>query len=216
MGTLWLSAVAIEEVRAIFGAPEPEAEALRALAAEHFGPPAGRQPGLLGKLGPVFRRPADAPVVRPDTPVREDCDRLLRGEYVPPHRLAASWRLLRVWIAARAWSTHTTDVDEHALNATEFDLARAGVPARHSVRALMVRDLETGMFPAPGMAAGYCTGDQAVAAAASWAAVRSELEPATAQWIGDLLGWLEEFPQWTTSAAAAHRRPPDLICLLTA
>ena len=216
MGTLWLSAVAIDEVRAIFGASEPEAEALRALAAEHFGSTAPRQPGLLGKLGPVFRRPADAPVVRPDSPGREDCERLLRGEHVPPHRLAASWRLLQVWIAGRAWSTHVTAVDEHTLNAVEFDLARAGVPARHSVRALLVRDLETGLFPAPGMAAGYCTGEQAVAAAAAWTDALGELEPATPAWIGALLDWLAGCAQWTTAAPGRQRQPPDLVGVLTA
>lgn len=216
MGTLWLSAVAIDEVRDLFGAAPAEAEALRALAAEHFGPHRDSQTGLLGKLGPVFRRPADAPVVGPDTPGREDCDRLLSGQHVPPHRLAASWRLLQVWIAARSWSTHATDIDEHALTAIEFDLARAGVPPRHGVQALLARDLGTGLLPAPGMVAGYCATDQAVAAARSWREALPDLEPATAAWIGDLLGWLDQFGEWTATAAGQNRPAPDLVSILTA
>ena len=216
MGSLWLAAVAVEEVRALFGASEPEAAALRALAAERFGRHGEPAAGLLGKLGPVFRRAPDAPVIRPDTPLREDCDRLLGGQHVPPHRLAASWRLLQVWVEARSWSTHTCEVDEHALNAIEFDLARAGVPARASVRGLLVRDLETGLFPAPGMVAGYSSSDHVAEAAAAWRAVLDDLEPATAAWIGDLLGWLDGFGEWTAAAAASRRPLPDLVCVLTA
>lgn len=216
MGSLWLAAVAIDEVRALFGAPASEAAALRAIAAERFSPHAERAPGLLGKLGPVFRRPPDAPVVRPDTPVREDCDRILGGRHVPPHRLAASWRLLQVWVEARAWSSQAFEIDEHALNAIEFDLARAGVSARHGVRALLIRDLEIGMLPAPGMAVGYCPGDHAVAAAAAWRSVLDDLEPATATWIRPVLRWLDGFGEWAAAAADAQRQPPDLIGVLTA
>ena len=54
MGTLWLSAVAIEEVRAIFGAPEPEAEALREAGGE-YGAATGR-PRRVGPFDVVASR----------------------------------------------------------------------------------------------------------------------------------------------------------------
>ncbi|MDQ7991159.1 MAG: hypothetical protein AAGC63_01075 [Propionicimonas sp.] len=214
MGTFWCYSVAVDQVRDIFGAPEPEATGLRAIAAERFGARAHAQPGLLGKLGPLFRRPPDAPVISPDSPGREDCDRILSGQHVPPHRLAASWSLLQTWIEARAWSSHTSTVDSQELGVIEFDLARAGVPARHSVNGLLGRDLGIGMLPAPGTAAGYCTGEHAIATARAWRDSLPELAPDTARWVVDLLDWLEHFEEWTAAAGAQHRPPPDLVGVL--
>lgn len=214
MGTLWCYAVAIDQVRDIFGAPEPEAAALRAIAADRFGRQHPQRTGLLGKLGPVFRRPVDAPAVSPDTPGKEDCDRILGGQHVPPHRLAASWRLLQAWLEERARSSHSAAVEPQELTAIEFDLARAGVPAQYSVDALMKRDLGIGMLPAPGMAVGYCTGGHAAATARAWRESLPDLEPDTSGWIRDLLGWLEQFEDW--AAASADRDPPDLVAVLTA
>ena len=68
MGSLRLYAIGIDEVRAIFGAPEATATALRAIAAHRFPAAPSSAPGLLGKLGPVFRRAPDAPVLRPGVP----------------------------------------------------------------------------------------------------------------------------------------------------
>ena len=138
---MWLHAIALDEVRDMIGATDAEAARLRAIAAERFGRPRESSTGLLGKLGPVLRRPIDAPVLRPDTPLAEDCDRLLAGKHVPPPRLAASWRLLQAWIAATAWSTHGGAVDRAALNTLDFDLARAGVAARFGVSALVEHQL---------------------------------------------------------------------------
>ena len=68
MGSLRLHAIAIDEVREIFGAPESTATALRAIAADRFPTTPSTTPGLLAKLGPVFRRAPDAPVLRPGVP----------------------------------------------------------------------------------------------------------------------------------------------------
>lgn len=216
MGTLWCYAVAIDQVRDIFGAPEPDAASLRAIAADRFGSRRGQSPGLLGKLGPMFRRPPDAAVIRPDEPGREDCDRILAGQHVPPHRLAASWRLLQAWIESRAWAGHTSTIDPHALGDIEFDLARAGVPARNSVNSLIGRDLGIGMLPAPGTAAGYCPGAHVTATAQAWREALPELASESAPWVTDLLDWLDQFEEWTAAATDQHRPPPDLVGVLSA
>jgi len=214
VGTLRCYAVAIDQVRDILGAPAAEAATLRAIAAERFTDHRRRRTGLLEKLGPLFRRPADAPVVRDDDPTLEDCDRLLSGQHVPPHRLAASWRLMEAWIEARSWSAHTCDVDSQTLTVIEFDLARAGVPARHSVNSLLGHDLGLGMLPAPGTAAGYSSGPHASATATAWRDGLPELAPETARWVVDLIGWLDGFEDWTRTAVEQGRQPPDLVGLL--
>ena len=105
MGSLRLYAIAIDEVRAIFGAPEATATALRAIAAHRFPAAPSTAPGLLGKLGPVFRRAPDAPVMRPGVPSGSDVDTLLAGRYVPPHRLSACWALLEAFVETMAWGS---------------------------------------------------------------------------------------------------------------
>lgn len=216
MGTLWLHAVALDEVRGLIGATGAEAVRLRAIAAERFGRRSRTSPGLLGKLGPMLRRPVDAPVLRPDTPVAEDCDRLLAGQHVPPQRLAASWRLLQAWIEATAWSTHHSTLDRSTLTSIDFDLAKAGVAARHGVSALIEHDPEIGVLPAPGLAVGYRSGAHARQAAAAWRTALPELEPPSSTWVAEAAGWLDRFDEWTSAAAVAGRPAPDLIAVLAA
>ncbi len=213
---MWLHAIALDEVRDMIGATDAEAARLRAIAAERFGRPRESSTGLLGKLGPVLRRPIDAPVLRPDTPLAEDCDRLLAGKHVPPPRLAASWRLLQAWIAATAWSTHGGAVDRAALNTLDFDLARAGVAARFGVSALVEHHLDIALLPPPELAAGHRSAGYARQAAAAWQTALPDLEPTTAAWVSPAAEWLGRFGEWTQAAAAAGRPAPDLIAILTA
>lgn len=215
MGTLWLHAIAVDDVRDIFGADASEAARLRAVAAERFGRPTPKY-GLLGKLGPLFARPIDAPVIGPDTPGREDCDRLLAGQHVPPDRLAASWRLLEVWLEAKAWSSHAVTLDEHSLNAIEFDLGRAEIPVRYGVRSLVARELGIPLRTGPSVVAGYAPGHHVPPLAEAWRAALPGLEPETREWIGELLGWLDGFVNWTQAAEAEQRPRPDLVGIAVA
>jgi hypothetical protein len=211
-----LHAVALDEVRGMIGATDAEAGRLRAIATERFGRGTRNSHGLLSKLGPVMRRPVDAPVLRPDTPLAQDCDRLLAGQHVPPQRLAASWRLLQGWIEATAWGTHHSPLDNAALKNLDFDLARAGVAARHGVSALLEHPLEIGLLPAPGLAVGYRDGAHVRQLAASWRTALPELEPPSSTWVTEVADWLDRFGQWTTAAATAERPAPDLIAILAA
>lgn len=200
----------------MIGATDAEATRLRAIAAEQFGRHTRSSTGLLGKLGPMMRRPVDAPVLRPDTPTADDRDRLLAGQHLPPQRLAASWRLLQAWIEATAWGTHHSALDRSTLNTLDFDLARAGVAARYGVSALVEHPLEIGVLPAPGLVVGYRSGAYVRQAAEAWRGALPELEPPTHAWVAEVADWLGRFDEWTMSAATADRPAPDLVAVLSA
>ena len=89
MGSLRLYAIAINEVRDIFSAPEETATALRAIAADRFAESPPASTGLLSRLGPVFRRAPDAPVIRPGVPSGSDVDALLTGRHVDVYKRQA-------------------------------------------------------------------------------------------------------------------------------
>ena len=213
MGSLRLYAIAIDEVRDIFRAPEASAAALRAIAADRFAGTPASSPGLLGKLGPVFRRAPDAPVVRPGVPSGSDVDTLLAGRYVPPHRLAACWTLVETWIDAIAWGSFGQEFSAAALNDFDFDLATAGVPARYGLQDLLKADLGIAMRPAPGLAAGYVGGAHALAMAEAWRPAAGGLKPAHRPVAESVLAWLEQFPQWRAAAAGGNRAEPDLVAV---
>ena len=142
MGELRLYAIGVDEVRDVFCASPPVADELRQVAAQAFPPRStDKAPGMLGKLGPLFRRPPDAPVLAPGTPVEADIANLLAGRYVPPDRQPATWRLLEAYLAAKAWSTHRIELDVKRFNDLEFDLARAGVHPEFGLGTLVNGEL---------------------------------------------------------------------------
>lgn len=214
MGSLRLYAIAIDEVRDIFCAPDETAAALRAIAADRFSSPRPASPGLLSKLGPVFRRPQDAPVVQPDAPSGSDVDTVLAGRYVPPHRLTACWTLLEAWVDAMAWGSIGHELTQAGLNEFDFDLARAAVPARYGLQDLLKADLAIAMRPAPGLAAGYVLGEHALAMAAAWRSAIEQLAPEHRPMAESVLAWLDGFPAWTAAAPSQHRPEPDLVAIL--
>lgn len=215
MGSLRLYAIGIDEVRGIFGAAEETATALRAIAVHRFPAALASGPGLLAKLGPVFRRAPDAPVLRPGVPSGSDVDTLLAGRYVPPHRLTACWVLLEAWIEAMAWGFTTTEVSETQLNEFDFELARASVPSRYGLRQLLRSDLGIAMLPAPGLAAGFAHGDHVLAMADAWRTPAGSLAPEHQATSRQLLDWFGSYPEWMAAAPARHRPTPDLIALLS-
>ncbi len=215
MGSLRLYAIAIDEVREIFGAPEETATALRAIAAHRFPPAPASTPGLLAKLGPVFRRAPDAPVLRPGIPSGSDVDTVLAGRYVQPHRLSACWALLEAWVDAMSWGSTSRQVTEAGLNEFDFDLARASVPSRYGLRHLLGSDLGIPMLPCPGLAAGFARGDHAIAMSEAWRASAAMLSAENRPTADSLLAWFDHYPEWIASAQGSQRRPPDLVAFLT-
>ena len=214
MGSLRLYAIAIDEVRAIFGAPEETATALRAIAAHQFPSAPATAPGLLAKLGPVFRRAPDAPVLRPGVPSGSDVDTLLAGRYVPPHRLSAAWVLFEAFVDAMAWGSTSQSVDETRLNEFDFDLSRTAIPSRYGLRQLLRADLGISMLPPPGLAAGFAHAAHVTAMASAWRAGLPLLEPGNQSIANSLLALFDQYPAWAEQASAGTRPAPDLVAFL--
>ena len=62
-------------------------------------------------LGPIFTRVPGAPLVRDDALTRDDVDRLLAQQPVPPDRAAATWTVVEAVAAAMAASRALTRDD---------------------------------------------------------------------------------------------------------
>ncbi len=151
MQQLVACAIAIDDVRDIFGASPALAERLRASAAARFARPA---PERRSWLRPLMRRdPAFA--VDPSAPSTPDVDALLSGGYIAPDRVAPSWRILIGWLDDLSAATRRVVWDAAAFERIEWNLARAGLNSDYSLRSLTDRDLGIPLRPLPGHAAGY-------------------------------------------------------------
>ena len=214
MMSMRLFALAIDEVRGIFGAPEDVATALRAIAASRFAPKVRPAPGLLGKLGPVLLRAPDAPVVQPGAPIGTDVDAVLSGAFVRPDRLAPSWLLVETWIEAMSWGQHRDDLAETELNAIDFDLAKVGVPPSLGLRALVAHSWGVTLTHAPGLVAGYVTSAHVDSMRSAWETAADDLDEAHRERVREYLAWFDKYPQWREAASAGHRPEPDLVAIL--
>lgn len=211
MAEVVLHAIGVDEVRELFsGSPDAVAR-LRLLAAAAF--PTTRPPsvGLLSKLGPLLRRPPDAPVVHPGVPTGRDLDDLAHGRDLPPERLSAGWALVRLWLDDRAFGRLGLTLTEPALDDLDFALGAAGVDARLGFRKLFNDQLAIPLKPLPGQASGYVRSAHAAAMADAWRAVADDLpgdSVTTARLVAD---WLAGLPLWSTEARDAGRPAPDLV-----
>ena len=208
MSTLWLYAVTIDEVRGIFGADQLLAARLRATAARRFAADAPAAVGLLGKLGPAFRRPPDAPITRPDVPTAAEVDALLASRYLPPDRLGAAWVLLLAWLDELAPHALTLQVTAQQLSDFDFDLTCAGVPSRLGLTDLLKMGLGIPLAPGPGWAAGWVPAERAASIAPSWRACLGELPAERQELAGEVLAWLESQSGWRRSDPS-----PDLVAV---
>jgi len=208
MSTLWLYAVAIDEVRGIFGADPLLAARLRTAAANRFAAHTDVAPGLLGKLGPVFRHPPDAPVVRPDVPTAVEVDALLASRYLPPDRLSAAWVLLLAWLEEVAPNPLPLSLSAAQLSEFDFDLACSGVPSRLGLTDLLKTGLGIPLAPGPGWAAGWVPAERAAVIAPSWRACLAELADDRRALAVTVLDWLEAQPGWTQPEPS-----PDLVAV---
>jgi hypothetical protein len=151
MQQLVACAIAIDDVRDIFGASPALAERLRASAAARFARPA---PERRTWLRPLMRRdPAFA--VDPRAPSTPDVDALLAGGYIAPERVAPSWTILIGWLEELSAATRRVVWDAAAFERIEWNLARAGLNSDFSLRRLTDRDLGIPLRPLPGQTAGY-------------------------------------------------------------
>lgn len=145
-----LYAVSIDDVRAMFGADAGLAAELTGAAQAAFPAPTPRPRPFL----PLMRRPREFRV-DPAQPTREDLTRLLAGGFVPPERMAASWKLFRALLEHRAARHSHVEMDAHTLEAAEFDLARHGLDSYHCLRKLGERPLGIPLHGRPDAIDGY-------------------------------------------------------------
>ena len=214
VGELRLYALGIEEMRGIYGAPPAQAEHLRGIAARSFAPPPAveTRTGLLSKLGPIFRRPPNAPVVSPTQPTPQDVDTLLTGAYVPPDRTGATWRVVETLVSQIAWGSTLMGLTPQALDDLDFALARGGVSAAVGLRHLLMSNTNFNLVPVQGLTVGWHPHGKALAMAEAYRAAMGEIKTAEQQeLIAALVTWLDGFYPWAQVAGSLGRPVPDLI-----
>lgn len=217
MGELRLYAIGVDEVRDLFCASPAVAAEFRRVVAERFPPETTpKAPGMLGKLGPLFRKPAGAVLIRPDTPVESDVADLLTGRFIAPDRQPVAWRLLESYLAATAWSGHRIELDVTRFNDLEFDLARAGVEPRFGLGRLVNRELGIPLQTYRGLATGYTPHAVALDAAAAWRNALPSLSPQNRAMAEPYAAWLAQFHHYAQAAPAKGRPIPDLIVVYRA
>ncbi|MEL4358613.1 MULTISPECIES: hypothetical protein [unclassified Luteococcus] len=213
MGELRMYAIGIDEVRDMFGATPQVAGRLRTIASEAFRVPRVGQasPGRLGKLGPLFRRAPDAPVIPPGTPLPSDIETLLAGRFVAPERLRVSWRVVDVWLAERSWARHSLDRSAPEIDQLEFELTRAGLPSQYGVRKLMALDAQLPLRPATGMTVGYSKHAHVLASGRALSDCLPQVQQHSRERAQRLADFLLGFESLAGQAQADQRPAPDLF-----
>ena len=212
MGELRLYAIGIREVRGIIGAGEQSAE-LREAARRAFATP--EQPkarGLIGKLGPIFRRAPDAPVVSPTDPEPRDVDALLAGAYISPDRMGASWRVLEALVQYRCWGSTRMPLTAQSLEDLDFALARGGVAAAVGLGHLLASNTGVRLIPVRGLTVGWHRHDKALTMTGAYRAAMPQIKTdEQRELVAALVMWLDGFVPWTQVATGVGRPAPDLV-----
>ena len=217
MGELRLYAIGVDEVRDLFCASAELAAEFRQIVAGEFPPQTTpKAPGMLGKLGPLFRRPPGAVLIRPDSPVDSDVTDLLAGRFIAAERQPVAWRLVEAYLAATAWSGHRIVLDVSRYNDLEFDLARAGLDPRFGLGKLVNRELGVPLQTYPGLSTGYTPHAVALDAAAAWRNALPRLSPPNRALAEPHAAWLAQFHHYAQAAPSRGRPAPDLIVVYRA
>lgn len=217
MGELRLYAIGVDEVRDLFCAPPPLAAEFRQLVAREFPvETTPKAPGMLGKLGPLFRKPPGSVLLRPDTPLESDVADLLAGRFIAPERQGIAWRLVEAYLAASAWSRHCIELDVTRFNDLEFDLARAGLDPRFGLGKLVNRELGVPLQTYRGLSTGYTPHSSALEGSAAWRNALPLLSPPNRAIAEPYAAWLAQFHHYAQAAPAKGRPAPDLIVIYRA
>ncbi len=212
-GELRLYAIGIGEMRGIIGADPEHLEELRAAARRAFETqPEPARTGLIGKLGPIFRRPPATPVISATQPEPQDLETLLAGAHVPYDRMGASWRVLEALVQSRAWGSTRMGLSVQALDDLDFALARGGVSAAVGLRHLLNSATGLTLLPVQGLTVGWHRYDQALAMAGVYRTAMPQIKtPAQQEMIAGLVAWLDGFVHWAHVAVSLNRPAPDLV-----
>lgn len=213
MGELRLYAVGMDEVRGIIGASPATAERLREIAHRCLAPAAEpARSGLLGRLGPLFKRVPATPVISPTQPEPADVDALLAGAYIPPERMGATWRLLEVLVSGIAWGSTRVGLDRQALDDLDFALARGGVSSAVGLRHLLNTTTSLNLIPVQGLTVGWHPHEKALAMAGVYRSALPQIKTEEQRdLVNALATWLDGFIPWAQVASSLGRPVPDLI-----
>lgn len=217
MGALRLHAIAIDEARDVVGADGPLSARLREIARATSPVTSGAEPpGLLRKLGPIFRRAPQALVLAPDEPTPDDLEVLLSGHYVTPGRALPTWRLLERLVGGLAWGSLAVDLGRSERDTVDFELARAGLSSEVGLGRLLSHDARIAVMAPPGEAACARPHSFALTMAGAWAsAVAEDSPPVRAsrhrEAVRAISSWLDGMAQWGRVAAQQGRPAPDLV-----
>lgn len=212
MTELRLYAIGIDEVRDMFGAPPEIASTLRSIATTEFAAPT-RKSGMLGKLGPLFKRDYFASDDDPSRPRHDDVENLLAGRYVAPDRMIPAWRLVETWLVQRAWGNLRLPASPQQLEALDFDLARAGLPPELALASVFRNDVQVPLRPLSGMRIGYAKYPHVLAIGNGLKRALLQIEGQSAELAKTVEEWVQGFPHWAEVAPTISRPVPDLVGL---
>jgi len=209
MGTLWLYAMPLDEVRAFFAAPAELAGQLLAQAEAVTHKPAPSN--VIGKVGPLFKHPV-FPVIDLPGPTTDDAKALVEGRSIPPDRLADAWVIVGHWCGARAVDQLTLAIDHQQMDELDFCLVSRGLSSKFSLQTVLARDPRLPLRPAPGMQVGWMPDHHVVQAAEQWHDAVAECD-VPGEGLGALRDQLAQFfvrsPLWLSDDASA----PDVLAL---
>ncbi len=214
MVELRLYAIAIDDVRDMFGAGSDLAGRLRTIASERFRVPEQERRrtagGFLGKVGPLFRHDRNAPIIPDGIPLPGDVENLLKGRFVTPERINESWLVVQTWLDELCWERHLLHVSRHEFDKLEFDLARAGLSSRYGIGNLMSLDANLTLRPAWQMTIGYA---KHAHMEATRDAIRKLDDPVatTNPLLIELRSFLGRSDEWAAQAEAHSRPAPDIF-----
>mgnify|MGYP000891588409 CR=1 FL=1 len=214
MAQMMLFALGITELRDIFGAAPELADRLRAAACARLPPLTRKQPGrgsLLGRIGPILKRPIEPTAPIPDRPAEFDVENLLAARTVAPGRLAYAWQITLGWLADLSWGQIELELDERGLTQVEFDLARAGLPARLGLERLLQGNPQVPLQTPPGQRFGYAKHAHVEQTRSALAEIEAEVPEQSRPLVARLLEFLGRFAAWAELAEQAGRPAPDLI-----
>lgn len=212
MADLRLYAMGIDEVLDLHGADPAERPRLQEIAERSFAPAAPvKLPGLLGKVGPLFKRSPEAPVINPTDPTGQDIADFLSGDHIAHERVPAAWRLLETLVSESSWGSIRLPLTPHEVDGVDFALARGGVAANVGLRHLFTTGTEINLPPVRGLTVGWYDHQRALAMAEAYRIGLDQVSPEHQEMIAGLITWLDGFPHWAEVAPSVQRPAPDLI-----
>jgi len=199
--SLWLYAIPVDDVRGFFSAPPDLAAELLAQAGAVIVAP--KPANLIGKVGPLFRKPI-APVVDIPLPSQDDAQNLVDGRAVAPERLYPAWTIVRHWCEVRAAGRLALELTDTQLGSIDFHLVTGGLSSQFSLETIIARDPHLPLRPANKLRVGWMPATQAAQAGPQWPTaladgrVPDDVMPLAEQ----LAGFFTQVPDWGTDVLA--------------